>query len=91
VHGDVDAALEERFLELLDEHAARTDLAERLRAVAVARSRDRHECELDAVAAQPHGRQLGLREREPTSAGADANQHGTVCVPIASARRDVLA
>ena len=34
VHGDVDAPLEQRLLELLDEDAARADLAERLRAVA---------------------------------------------------------
>ena len=66
--------------------SARADLTERLRAVAVARGRDRHERNLDAVAAQMARGQLGLREREPTAAGADAYQHGTACVRPWSAR-----
>ena len=78
VHGDVDAPVEQRLLELLHEDAARADLAERPRAVAVARGRDRHERDLDARRARSALRgELGLREREPTAAGADANQHGT--------------
>ena len=77
VHGDVDAAVEQRLLELLDEDAARADLAERPRTVAVARGRDRDERDLDAGRAQPRGSELGLREGEPTAAGADADQHGT--------------
>ena len=75
VHRDVDALLEQRLLELLDEDAARADLAERLRAVAVAGGRDRHERDLDARRAQARGSELGLREREPTAAAADADQH----------------
>ena len=47
VHGDVDAACEQSLLELLHEHAARADLAEGPRAVAVAGRRDRHERDLD--------------------------------------------
>ena len=47
VDGDVDPAREQRLLELLDEDAARADLAERLRSVAVARRRDRDERDLD--------------------------------------------
>jgi hypothetical protein len=75
VNGDVDAMLEQRFLELLHEDAARADLAERLRPVAVARGRDRHEGDLDPRCAQARGGELGLREREPTAAAADADQH----------------
>ena len=37
VHGNVDAPVEQRLLELLDEDAALADLAERARAVAIAR------------------------------------------------------
>ena len=48
VDGDVDAPGEERLLDLLDEDAARADLAERRSAVAVARGRDRDERDLDA-------------------------------------------
>ena len=48
MHGDVDPPLEQRLLELLDEDTARADLAERLRAVAIARGRDRHERDLQA-------------------------------------------
>ena len=77
VHGDVDAALEQRLLELLHEHAAGADLAERPRAIAVARGRDRHERDLDPGPAQRLGGALGLGEREPTAAGADAKQHST--------------
>ena len=50
VHRDVDPSVEQRFLELLDENAARADLAERAGAIAVARGRDRHEGDLDAGA-----------------------------------------
>ena len=69
--------LEQRLLELLDEDAALADLAERPRPVAVAGGRDRHERDLDPGPAQPLDRELGLGEREPTAAGADANQHGS--------------
>ena len=70
VDGDVDPAVEQRLLELLDEDAALADLAERLRAVAVACRRDRDERDLDAGPAQPLAGQLGLRQREPTSAAS---------------------
>src|SRR5206468_12466575 len=60
------------------------DLAERTRAVAVTRSRDGNECNLDAVAAELTCGQLSLREREPTAAGADADQHDTRCAWPAS-------
>ena len=75
VDGDVDASFEQRFLELLHEHATRADLAERLRAVAVAGGRDRYERDLDPGPAQRCRRTLGLGEREPTAAGTDAEQH----------------
>ena len=67
--------LEQRLLELLDEDPAGADLAERARAVAVAGRRDRNERDLDPRPAQRLGRALGLGEREPTAAGADAKQH----------------
>jgi hypothetical protein len=79
VHGDVDATVEQRFFQLFDEDAARSDLAERACAVAVAGGRDGNERDLDTRPAQPGRRQLGLREREPTAAGTDADQHGTRC------------
>jgi hypothetical protein len=75
MHGDVDAAVEQRLLELLDEDTAFTDLAERLGAVAVAGRRDRHERNLDPGPAQCLDGALGLGEREPTAAGADADEH----------------
>ena len=75
VDGDVDPPVEQRLLELLHEDAARADLAERLRAVAVAGRRDRHERDLDTGAAQTAGGELRLGEREPTAAGTDADEH----------------
>ena len=45
------------------------------RPVAVARRRDRHERDLDPGPAQPLCGLLRLGEREPTAAGADADQH----------------
>ena len=76
VDGDVDPAFEQRLLELLDEDAARADLAERLRPVAVAGGRDRHERELEPGPAQPLDRELGLRQREPATPRADPEEHG---------------
>ena len=78
MHGDVDAVVEKRLLELLDEHSARTDLAERLRAVAVAGGRDRDERDLDPGRSEPRGRELGLGQCEPTAAAADADQHSAL-------------
>ena len=76
VHRDVDAPVEQRLLELLHEHAARADLAERPRAVAVAGGRDRDERDLDAGPPQKRVRgELGLGEREPTAARPDADEH----------------
>jgi hypothetical protein len=46
MHGDVDPSGEQRLLDLFDEDAALTDLAERARAIAVAHGRDRNEGEL---------------------------------------------
>src|SRR5437764_13096087 len=70
--GNVDATLEQRFLELLHEDAARADLAERLRPVAVARGRDGDARDLDARCARARRGELRPREREPTAAAADA-------------------
>ncbi len=86
VDGDVDPPGEQRLLELLDEDAARADLAERPRPVAVAGRRDRDERDLDARAPQPLRRLLGLREREPTAAGADAYEHSEPSAAPAAAR-----
>src|SRR5258705_12494487 len=72
---DVDPVLEQPLLELLHEPAARADLAERLRGVAVAGGRDRDERDLDARRAQMRGGELRLRQREPATAAADADQH----------------
>ncbi len=65
---DVDATGEQRLLDLLDEHAALADLAERARAIAVARGGDRDERDLDAVATQHRAGLLGLRQCEPRAA-----------------------
>src|SRR5688572_28938131 len=80
MHGDVDPARQQCLLELLDEDPALADLAEGLRAVPVAGGRDRDECDLDAVPANPRpaqrlGGALRPGEREPTAAGADAAEH----------------
>ena len=48
----VDATLEQRLLELLDEHSALADLAERAAAVAVAGRRDGNKRDLAAGHAQ---------------------------------------
>jgi hypothetical protein len=77
MHRDVDAAVEQRLLQFLDEDATRSDLAERTRPVPIARRGDGNERDLDARPAQPGRSELGLREREPTAAGTDADQHGT--------------
>ena len=79
MHGNVDAAVEQRFLQLFDEDTASSDLAKGTCAVAIARRRDGNERDLDARPAQPGRSELGLREREPTAAGTDADQHGTRC------------
>ena len=65
VYGDVDPACEQRLLDLLHEDAALADLAERARAVAVARGRDRHERDLVTARAEHVRGELGLRQREP--------------------------
>jgi hypothetical protein len=75
VDRDVDLPREQRFLDLLDEDAARADLAEGLRPVLVPRCRDRDERDLVAVAAQPLGRELGLGQRETATPAADPDQH----------------
>jgi hypothetical protein len=82
VNGDVDPPFEQRLLDLLDEDSAGADLAERTRAVAIAGRRDRHERKLDAGRPQRREGALGLGEREPTAATADADEHR----PIVSAR-----
>ena len=98
VDGDVDAPREQCLLELLDEDAALADLAERLRPVAVARGRDRHQRDLDAaglrsVAACSAWVSASLLPREPTrmstasraTTGRDSPQPRT---PLAIARPD---
>ena len=74
VDGDVDPAGEQRLLDLLHEHAALADLAERARAVAVAGGRDRHEDDLVARPPDHRAGELGLGQREPRAARADANE-----------------
>jgi len=75
VHRNVDSAGEQGLLELLDEDAAGTELAEGARSVTVACGRDRDERDLDPRPAQRSRGALGLDQRQPTSAGADAKQH----------------
>ena len=78
VDGDVDPPLEQRLLELFHEDPARADLTERTGAVAVTGRRDRDERELDAGRSQRRESALGLGEREPTGATADADEHRRV-------------
>jgi hypothetical protein len=78
MHRDVDAARKQRLLELLHEDASTPDLAERSRSVAIARGRDRDERDLDPRPPQRLRGPLGLGEREPTAARADAKKHGSV-------------
>src|SRR5205807_200454 len=66
--------------------AARADLAERLRPVAVAGGRDGDERDLDPGGAQPPRGRLRLDQREPTAAGADANQHDSEIARASSGR-----
>src|SRR4051812_22393685 len=80
MHRNIDAPFEQRFLELLDEDAARADLAERLRAVPVTGRRYRNERDLDSGTADARRSELRLREREPTAAAADADQHSVSAV-----------
>ena len=69
---------EQRLLDLLHEDPALADLAERLRAVAVAGGRDRDEgdIELGIGGAERVGGELRLRQREPTPAAAEPKNHG---------------
>src|SRR5213078_1956771 len=90
VDGDVDPPGQERFLDLLDEHAPRADLTERLRPVLVARGRDRHERDLDAVPAQLLRRELGLRQGEAATPAADPQEHRAGLVASSAARRHRL-
>ena len=76
--GDVDPPREQGLFQLLHEHAPRPDLAEGTRAVAVACGRDRDERELDTGRPQRRHGALGLGEREPTAAAADAEKHRSV-------------
>jgi hypothetical protein len=78
VDSRVDASLEERLLELLDEHAALPDLAEGAAPVAVAGGRDRHERNLAPGAAKTIRRQRRLRQGEAAAARADADEHQRV-------------
>src|SRR5947207_8284662 len=77
MHGHVDPPCQQRLLDLLDEDTARADLAERLRPVAVARGRDRHQRDLDSRAPQQLARLLCLRQREPRAARADPDERQT--------------
>ena len=94
VHGDVDAALEQRLLELLDEDPAGADLAERARAVAVARRRDRHERDLDAPtarnasAARSAWVSASLLPREPTRSSTAASRGARLAAEEAAPRAD---
>ena len=91
VHRDVDPPAEQRLLELLHEDAARADLAERPRAIAVAGGRDRNERDLDSGPSQLLRGDAGLSEREPTAAGADTNEHGTSTSGALAARTSSAA
>ena len=75
VDGDVDPAVEQCLLELLDEHAAAADLTERPRSVTVAGGGDGYERDLDPGPPHRLRRALGLDESEPTAAGTDAQKH----------------
>jgi hypothetical protein len=68
VDGRIDAPVQERLLELLDEDTPVADLAEGTAAVAVARRRDRHQCDLSSRLAEAVGGQRRLRQREPAAA-----------------------
>lgn len=67
--------LEQRLLELLDEHPARPDLAERAPPVAIAAGGDGDERHLDPLAPQPVGRVRRLGHRQARPPGAHP-QHG---------------
>src|SRR4051812_16391282 len=75
--GHVDAAGEQRLLELLYEDASLADLAERPRAVAVAGRRHRHQRHLCPTAPQHLRRTAGLRHGEPAAARADPYERGS--------------
>src|SRR5262249_61457220 len=81
VNRNVDPSVQQRLFELLGKHAPCAELAERLRAIPVAGGGDGYECDLKTVVAEMRRGKLGLREREPTSAGADADQHGRLRAP----------
>ena len=74
---DVDPALEQCLLQLLDEDPAGTDLTQRARPVAIARSRDRNECDLprpaQRLAARSAWVSASLLPREPTRSSTDTN------------------
>ena len=88
VHGDVDAAVAQRLLDLGREDAAAADLGERAPPVAVALRRERHDRDGVPEPAQRGRGKLRLRHREPGGAGADADR-GRQLVPRSKSARTV--
>src|SRR5579864_498536 len=89
--GDVDAAREERLLDLFDEDAAFTNLAERARAIAVAGGGNRQERDLDSGRPHRGSRTRRLDERKLRAARADTNEHRSPSSSPRSGRsRDLL-
>ena len=78
---------EERLLQLLDEHASGADLPEGARSITVSGGGHRYEGDLDARPAERLDRLLGLRQREPTTARPDAQQHGSGAARRCGSRR----
>ncbi len=71
VHGELDALLDERLLDLAHEHALRADRAEQRRLILVAGGLDDHELHVEAGLAQARGHGAGLRAREVRAARAE--------------------
>ena len=76
VHGDIDVAVLQRFVELLDEQTLAADSREQHVSPFVAGRFDRHDVDVESRFSQLSRRFVRLPERERTAAGADAKGRG---------------
>ena len=87
VHGELDAPLDERLLDLAHEHALRTDRAERRRRVLVARRLDDRELDRESDPLERRGHRARLRSRQLGAACAEPqSRRGAHASPSRRAR-----
>src|SRR5260370_26593407 len=85
MHREIDAAVEERLLDLLGEEALAADLGEPARLLAIAGGTDRHQLGVEpgVRGAHPVADQPGLVKRHWAATGADSKGHGSSSTNVA--------